>query len=115
MLRYNSLKKNIKIEKDKIITTSANLDGITMTWKIAFTSFDENIRNQASAFLREIYTALFKDGKADLASVVKSFTGYALKEAQSDSKINKQKIQHFVKMTQDFLEPYFGWSNVKKG
>jgi hypothetical protein len=100
------LKKNIKVDKDRIVSLNGNLDGVSMSWHLAFRSKDDDVKIQAGKFLREVYMMLWKDCKSELPTVLRSYVTFGIKEVQpaGGEAFDKAKTEVFLQTVLGFVQ-----------
>ena len=78
-----------------------------MTWRLAFSAKDNEVRYQAGKFLRELYTLIWKEEKGELDTVIRSFSLLGLKEVQPEPAVKpeKEKVNYFLELLWQFIEP----------
>ncbi len=107
MVRYNVCKGNIKSEKDgKLAVSSYPLDGLNMLRNTALSAPDREVREQASQFLIDIHVSLFKEKKADLPRIARTFVHFVMAFLPKD-RPDRLQVLDVLELIRRFIFQYY--------
>ena len=106
-LRYNIIKKNIKIENDniyKIVGVKNNFEGMDIYWKFGFDSKNQSIKAKIKEFLSQFF--LLFNSKKKVSKMLNEYISSAFK-AINLKNINKDDAYYFLDLLMKVVKSYF--------
>ncbi len=107
MIRHNiSSKGSLRPDKDRqFAVVNYNIDGLKMLWNIALGASDKEVKEKATAFLVEIHVSLWREKKADLPRISRTFIQVTM-DAVPRENPNRARVLEVLTLARRFVNQY---------
>eukprot|EP01022_Parablepharisma_sp_SALTPOND_P002104 TRINITY_DN1086_c0_g1_i1.p3 TRINITY_DN1086_c0_g1~~TRINITY_DN1086_c0_g1_i1.p3 ORF type:complete len:537 (+),score=63.48 TRINITY_DN1086_c0_g1_i1:6566-8176(+) len=113
-IRFNTLKKVIKVDKGRLIVLNFPVEGLDMLWKLAFNSLHTSVKEDATVFLIEIHVSLWKEKKTPLPKVTQNFVSSALGQIPKTPDLSR--VDDLLRILMNYITQFedFSYSKINK-
>ena len=105
MIRCNIIKGSMRAEKDQVVVVNYSMDGLAMLWNIALFALDKEIKEKALTFLVEIHVSLWREKKAELSIISRSFARTTMGLIHTD-KPDRATVLDVLNIIKRFINQY---------
>ena len=105
MVRHNISRGSMRPDKDQFAVVNYNIDGLDSLWNLAISAGDREVKERAIQFLLEIHVSLWREKKASLPVVARTFVNTTMGLLPKE-RPEKAKVLETIGLIKRFINQY---------